>query len=119
MDFNGVDIVCPSCRADLELHGDLARGTLRCRGCGREYPVLVGIPDLRLWPDPYIGFDDDRAKGVRLAQECQNRSFAESVRYYYSVTHAVPPFQARRFERGLLAASARSRAWLDQWESRA
>lgn len=86
-------------------------------GCDREYPILAGIPDLRLWPDPYIGMAEDRAKGETLARECAGRSFLEAVRIYYSVTHAVPPFQARRFERGLAAAAERSRESLARWES--
>ncbi|HSA54351.1 MAG TPA: methyltransferase domain-containing protein [Gemmatimonadaceae bacterium] len=117
MDFLGVDIVCPACRAELSRRGGAEQGSLHCMGCGRAYPVLAGIPDLRLWPDPYIGMAEDRAKGETLARECAGRSFLEAVRFYYSVTHAVPPFQARRFERGLAAAAERSRESLARWES--
>jgi SAM-dependent methyltransferase len=43
-------LVCPACRADLELRvgrergGEVEEGSLPCRGCGREYPVRRGIP---------------------------------------------------------------------------
>jgi 2-polyprenyl-3-methyl-5-hydroxy-6-metoxy-1,4-benzoquinol methylase/uncharacterized protein YbaR (Trm112 family) len=116
MNYHGIELVCPACRSDLEGAADVD-GSVRCRSCAREYPVIAGIPDLRLWPDPYIDFEADRAKGLRLHEACATRSFAESVRYYYSVTEAVPPFQARRFERGLLAAEDRARASLDEWQS--
>jgi hypothetical protein len=34
-------LVCPVCHEKLET---AAEGTLRCRGCGRRYPVEDGIP---------------------------------------------------------------------------
>lgn len=35
-------IVCPACRADLEVVGE----ELVCQGCGLAYPVRDGIPVL-------------------------------------------------------------------------
>jgi SAM-dependent methyltransferase len=113
MDFHGANLVCPACRTDLEQR----QIELRCAACGRTFPVLLGIPDLRLWPDPYIDFDEDRAKGMRLAEECAHLSFPDAVEHYYQITSRVPPFQARRFARSLMAATARAAAQLDQWES--
>jgi SAM-dependent methyltransferase len=113
MEFKGVEIVCPACRQDLRRSGDV----LHCTSCSRTYPVLHDIPDLRLWPDPYIGIEDDRAKGLRLAQECASLGFEESVRLYYRQTTVVPDFQANAFTRGLLAAADRAADSLAAWES--
>ena len=41
-----IEPACPACRAPL---GSLDDG-LGCRGCGREYPVSSGVPDLFLAP---------------------------------------------------------------------
>jgi len=79
--------------------------------------VLHGIPDFRLWPDPYIGIEEDRAKGLKLAAECASLSFEESVRLYYRLTTVVPEFQANAFTRGLLAAADRAAHSLAEWES--
>jgi SAM-dependent methyltransferase len=38
-------LACPSCKGDLSAPGDLA---LVCRRCQATYPILNGIPDLRL-----------------------------------------------------------------------
>jgi len=35
-------IVCPVCHQGLELES----GTIRCKGCGRRYPMVDGIPVL-------------------------------------------------------------------------
>lgn len=43
---------CPVCRAELRLHAeenrgeDVVTGTLTCTGCGENYPIEDGIPDL-------------------------------------------------------------------------
>lgn len=115
MDFKGLEIVCPACRRDLERTGD----SLRCTSCSREFPVLHGIPDLRLWPDPYIGIEEDRAKGLALAAECADLDFEAAVRLYYRRTTVVPEFQANAFTRALLAAADRAAVSLAEWESRA
>lgn len=113
MEFYGVELVCPVCRTNL----DHAADTLRCAACPRTFPILLGIPDLRLWPDPYVAFDEDRAIGLRLARECAHLSFPEAVEHYYRTTTRVPPFQARRFARSVIAATARAAGQLDLWES--
>ncbi len=113
MDLERLDLVCPACRGNLVSETT----ALLCAACGRSYPVVLGIPDLRLWPDPYIGFEEDRAKAMRLADECKGLDFAASVGRYYELTAAVPPFQARRFTRGLLAAAGRATHALERWDS--
>jgi uncharacterized protein YbaR (Trm112 family) len=39
-------IVCPACRADLDLVEADAGSELVCRGCGLAYPIRDGIPVL-------------------------------------------------------------------------
>lgn len=49
---------CPACGGGLELvrteardERDILEGTLRCRGCGRDYPVVRGVPRMLLGRD--------------------------------------------------------------------
>jgi ubiquinone/menaquinone biosynthesis C-methylase UbiE/uncharacterized protein YbaR (Trm112 family) len=114
MHYVGVELVCPACRSGIEPRAEHA---LVCTGCGRTFPVVLGIPDFRLWPDPYIGLEEDRAKARMLAAACAELDFAASVEFYYRITDAVPAFQARRFARGLQAAAGRSQALLDRIEA--
>jgi ubiquinone/menaquinone biosynthesis C-methylase UbiE len=46
-------------------------------------------------------------------------SFSDAVEHYYGMTGRVPPFQARRFARSLMAAPARAAAQIDLWENAA
>lgn len=109
-------LVCPVCRTALRAP-EPAR--LVCVACDREFPVLLGIPDLRIAPDPYIGIEADRAKGMELAQRYRGLDFEQTVDLYYSMTSVVPPLQATLFKRGLLAGPARARAALESWEAAA
>jgi SAM-dependent methyltransferase len=109
----GVTLCCPHCRADLDDRGSL----LRCTGCQHDFPVVCGIPDLRVFPDPYIEPEADHAKGRVLAARFGDLSFAELVAFYYSITPVVPSHHARRFTAGVLAAPARSAASLTEWEA--
>lgn len=115
MQYRGIDIVCPLCKADLqEEQGDERR--LCCVSCGRQFPIVLGIPDLRLRPDPYIDMAGDRAKGVELAERLGERDFAGAVDLYYELAAKVPLSQAQQFKQGLMAAVSRAEEALDRWE---
>ena len=88
-----VALVCPACHGGLQDDAD----ALACAGCARAYPVIAGVPDLRLEPDPYIDLADDRRKAAHLAEAARTRTFAELVRYYYAITPEDPPDLAARW----------------------
>lgn len=50
---------CPACRSRLD------EGS--CLGCGRAYPTVAGMLDLRLGSDRYLSLDDERARAEELA----------------------------------------------------
>jgi SAM-dependent methyltransferase len=116
MIFKGVEICCPHCRGELEENGDGRREELHCQNCKRRFPVLLGIPDLRVFPDPYIDMEADRAKGAHVATRFDELTFSELVDFYYSITPVVPPKHARQYKRGVMAGVPRSEASLSEWE---
>ena len=118
MIFQGIEICCPHCRGDLR-EVDRQAEELVCVSCDRRYPVLLGIPDLRVFSDPYIAVVADRAKGLQIADRLGDLSFLELVDYYYSITPVVPPRHARQYTRGLMAGVARAEAALTSWEDAA
>jgi ubiquinone/menaquinone biosynthesis C-methylase UbiE/uncharacterized protein YbaR (Trm112 family) len=86
-----MEFVCPSCQGPLEHSSD----GYRCGPCRQVYPVVCGIPDFRLSPDPYIGIQDDRVKGMHLWEAAQSRNFRQLIEYYYSITTDAPPDLAK------------------------
>jgi SAM-dependent methyltransferase len=104
--------VCPRCHGAL----DRAAESYRCATCAADYPIVLGIPDFRIFPDPWIGFEDDRNKARRLATLVEGRSFADAVRTYWEITPATPRPMAERFTQHVLGAEGRAHDWLDWLE---
>jgi len=103
---------CPHCHHPLEAGTE---SPIVCGGCRRVFPVLLGIPDLRLADGPYLSNADDWAKAQRIAAEYSKSSFAELVALYYRLTPEVPPEDARRFSYALATAEPRAAETLRSW----
>jgi len=100
--------VCPRCRGDLASRSD----AFTCTRCHSRFPVVLGIPDFRLEPDPWIGLDEDREKARQLEERSRGASLEAMVRTYWSMTPGTPAPQAARFVQHVMTAGARSREWL-------
>ena len=101
--------VCPRCRSALAE----AAASYACRRCGGNFPVVMGIPDLRVAADPWIGLEEDREKARRLAADTRGASLEEMVRAYWAMTPATGAAQAERFIAHVVSAAARSAEWLE------
>jgi ubiquinone/menaquinone biosynthesis C-methylase UbiE len=102
--------VCPRC------HGALAKTAAHyeCVACAQLYPIVLGIPDFRLFPDPWIGFQDDRDKARRVvtAAGANDSSLEDMVRAYWRMTPGTPRSHAERFTDYVMTAMPRTREWL-------
>ena len=105
--------VCPACQAALD-HDRGADEHYRCTACARRFPVVIGIPDFRLRPDPWIGIEADRDKGMGLEYDTVDADFETTVRAYWARTPGTPNEQAERFTLFVLSAESRAAEWLDQ-----
>lgn len=115
--WRDLSLVCPACRGRLEERSGATDPELVCRACGAAYPVILDIPDLRTRPDPYIGLEEDRAKGRTIAERCAGLDFAEALERYYEMTPVVTAAQARAFIASVLAAGDRATDTLDAFEA--
>lgn len=93
-----MDYICPACHRDVIAHRD----AYRCSECGREYPIIYGIPDFRLNSDAYLGLEAERSKARVLAERAPELSFDSLVDYYYSITDDVPPELASVYKRSIV-----------------
>lgn len=103
-------LVCPRCRGELIWKPD----AFACARCHALFPVVLGIADFRVAPDPWIGLEDDREKARRLEERSHGSSLEAMVRAYWSMTPATPVEQATRFVHHVMTAYDRSREWLDR-----
>ena len=100
-------LCCPICKRDLA--GDADR--YRCEACARDYPIVVGIADLRVYPDPHLSIAEDHEKGRHIEERAAEMSFAELLRFYWDrLAKAPPPAPLRqRFIRHVLDDEERAR----------
>lgn len=103
---------CPVCKAILSVR---PKG-LVCQQCRRAYPIVLGIPDLRVYEDPLIPLQDDYRKGEKIQAEAQRLGFAELVRYYWSLPTfpPTPPDLSERFIRHVLTDEQRVEGYKDK-----
>jgi len=87
-----IDFACPACHSALGSNP----GAFFCHVCSREFPILFGIPDFRLRPDPYLTLHEERSKAEKLF-EYNASCFAELLKYYYEITDDVPEELASRY----------------------
>ncbi len=111
--FQGIEICCPHCREELERP---AENEIVCRGCQRRYRVTLGIPDLRVFADPYASFEVERAKAEMLVERFNDLDLEGLIDFYYANASKVPAQHAALYKRSLMAGVARARAWLGAWE---
>jgi ubiquinone/menaquinone biosynthesis C-methylase UbiE/uncharacterized protein YbaR (Trm112 family) len=103
--------VCPRCKGALAGSAE----AYTCAACSLVFPIVCGIPDFRLAPDPYIGLEDDRRKAERLFTRGGSCSFPELLHHYYDVTPDDPPDLAARWIPRSLAEPAIARALLVEY----
>lgn len=101
---------CPRCHAALFA----GEASLDCRGCGTPYPVVAGIPDLRVPTPCGVDFAADAAEATRLA--AATLPLEELVRR--ALSWRSPEWTADHLDRRTrqsLRAPERLRAELREW----
>jgi len=100
---------CAACRGVLVRAAD----ALHCAACSRTFPIVLGIPDLRLYDDPLIPRKDDYRKGEKLQRAAESMSFAELVAYYWTLPTypPTPPGLSARFVHHVLTDASRIACW--------
>lgn len=92
-------LCCPLCKGDMLLNEE----AYYCVPCQRGYPIILGIPDFRIYPDPYIDYEDDHNKARYLVENSRELDFEGMLRLYWQITPHVSSDRAERFIRHALA----------------
>jgi 2-polyprenyl-3-methyl-5-hydroxy-6-metoxy-1,4-benzoquinol methylase len=108
-----VTFACPACAGVLEAGAD----ALTCASCGRSYPVVAGLPDLRLeYPDPELSWEADVAGALRLAEAAAGESHHDLMRRYWRSMNRADVLVKHFLDRDR-EAIARADEYLDAIES--
>ena len=84
--YRDLEFACPVCKRAVTECPE----AYRCHPCRRDYPIISGIPDFRLQPDPFISIEADREKGIQVLERCGDSSFADALDAYYAMTPELP-----------------------------
>ncbi|MDQ2870706.1 MAG: methyltransferase domain-containing protein [Acidobacteriota bacterium] len=96
----GLVLQCPLCAGEIALTAERCD----CRGCGASFPMLLGIPDLRVPARTWISYEDDRELARRLAARYDSSGFADLVaEIWRERPNADPALVARRIQEILRA----------------
>jgi SAM-dependent methyltransferase len=120
--MNSPNYCCPKCKGALlrEVSKTETGGVpvaYRCPRCDRNFPVVAGIPDFRVYPDPYIDLQEDRQKGLNLAARAAKMTFAELLAFYYSITPEVPNDLAACYLNHHSAGTTRGAGIIDRFDA--
>lgn len=110
-----LSFVCPLCRGPLG--GD--RGGFTCGPCERTYPLHHGVPDFRVFPDPWLGFEEDRERAERVLEAMGTHDLPRLLERYWSLSEITPVELRRHFIRGALHGEAKARRLLGVLDGRA
>ena len=108
-----LDYCCPWCKGALERSIGAGPDGYSCSACRASYPIVWGIPDFRVFPDPYISIEDDHRKAIRIAAHYDERDYRGLAEFYWSITPDTPPDLAQRYMRYDMAGEERGRQMLD------
>ncbi|MEM7541685.1 MAG: methyltransferase domain-containing protein [Pseudomonadota bacterium] len=94
-----LDLVCPRCNGALGAHDD----AYLCAPCGAHYPLTEGIPDFRLFPDPYLSFAQDAERTSIVLAALERFDLRGLLEHYWSYSDITPiPLRKRFVESGLM-----------------
>jgi 2-polyprenyl-3-methyl-5-hydroxy-6-metoxy-1,4-benzoquinol methylase/DNA-directed RNA polymerase subunit RPC12/RpoP len=81
-------IRCPYCINRLSFE----EADCKCLGCGKTFPIIAGIPDLRVpVENDWIDFEEDRLLAITLADKYDSHSFEQLVAIVWNKRQNVPP----------------------------
>ena len=98
------EFVCPLCQGDLVA----LRESYSCERCEREYRLHCGIPDFRVFPDPYLSFDEDRERTEIVLGALERYKLEPLLEYYWTFSDITPPDLRPRFVRSAMLGEKRA-----------
>src|SRR4051812_11362084 len=90
-----INFVCPLCRGEL----DVLNEAYLCTGCEKTYPLHGGIPDFRVFQDPYLDFQEDHKRTEIVLAALEQFNFEELLEYYWTFSDVTPDALRPKFIR--------------------
>ncbi len=110
----GLRFVCPLCRGKL----DVSETDYHCAGCSRTFGVHAGIPDFRVFPDPYLDFREDRERTEIVLSGLEKYDLEKLLDYYWTFSDITPENLRSKFVKSALRGEERARSAVETLKRR-
>lgn len=104
-----VDFVCPLCRSALEV---LENG-YHCSTCQKDYLLHDGIPDFRVFPDPFLNFQEDFERTEIVLAGLEKFDLEKLLTYYWSFSDITPEELRPKFVRSAMLGEQKAQPILN------
>jgi ubiquinone/menaquinone biosynthesis C-methylase UbiE len=105
--------VCPQCKRSI----GATQTEYVCHHCDRRFPVISGIPDLRIVGDPFLGFDEDYARTEIVLERLEELHLRELLEHYWTYSDITPERLRRAFVVSAMRGEARAARALAAWQA--
>ncbi|NOY15432.1 MAG: methyltransferase domain-containing protein [Gammaproteobacteria bacterium] len=104
-----VSFVCPLC------HGELVslKNGFYCKPCAKKYRLHGGIPDFRVFPDPYLDYEQDRVRTNIILDKLEKMALPDLLEFYWSLSDVTPKSLRSKFIRSVMLGEYRAQNILE------
>jgi len=103
--LRGIPFICPLCRGQLDVRKD----AYHCPHCKKFYPLHGGIPDFRVFPDPFLDFQGDYDRTEIILAAIDHHDFKSLLEYYWSMSDVTPEVLRPKFIRSAMLGEQKAR----------
>ncbi len=104
-----VEFVCPLCRGAL----DILENGYQCAACQKDYLLHDGIPDFRVFPDPFLNFQEDYERTEIVLAGLEKYGLEKLLEYYWSFSDITPEDLRPKFVRSAMLGEQKAQPILD------
>lgn len=106
--LRAVNLVCPLCRGELNVSDE----GYDCPVCRKKYPLHDGIPDFRVFPDPFLTYEEDYERTEIVLAALEKYDLEKLLEHYWSFSDITPPALRPKFIRSAVLGEQRARQTL-------
>ena len=102
-------LVCPRCKGNLLADAE----AFSCSHCAKRFPVVNGIPDFRVYSDPYLSLAEDMKRVDLVLEKFSKYSLEQLLHYYWSFSDVTPAVLRSKYIAAALSAERKAESLLD------
>lgn len=104
-----IRFVCPLCQGSL----DITATGYGCGMCKKDFPLHAGIPDFRVFADPYLDFQEDHDRTEIVLAGLEKYELEKLLEYYWSFSDITPVDLRSKFVRSAMLGEKRAKRILE------